>query len=105
MGRVVIACYKPKLGKEAALEALMKTHLPILRKEGLATERDSIIMRANDGTIVEVFEWESEEAMATAHENTAVQEMWQAYAEVCDYVPLSSLKETDDLFAAFTPLT
>lgn len=104
MGRIVIACYKPKPGKEAELDVLMKTHLPILRKEGLATDRKSIIMRASDGTVVEVFEWVSDEAMAAAHENTAVQKMWQAYAEVCDYVPLSTLKETNDLFAAFTPL-
>lgn len=104
MGKIVIAGYKPKPGKEDELARLMETHLPILRNEGLATERESIIMRASDGTVIEVFEWVSDEAMGKAHENTAVQKMWQAYAEVCDYVPLSTLKETDDLFAAFTPL-
>ena len=82
----------------------METHLPTLRDEGLATERDSVIMQAGDGTIIEVFEWVSEEAMAGAHANTAVQKMWQAYAEVCDYVPLATLRESGDLFAAFTPL-
>ena len=104
MGKIVIVGYKPKPGKEEELERLMETHLPTLRHEGLASERLSIIMRASDGTVVEVFEWLSEEAMAAAHENTTVQAMWQAYAEVCDYVPLSVLKEANDLFAAFTPL-
>jgi hypothetical protein len=104
MGKIVIVGYRPKLGKETELEALMKTHLPILRKEGLATERESIIMRAEGGTVVEVFEWVSDEAMEAAHTNTAVQKMWQTYAEMCDYVPLSTLKEVDELFAAFTPL-
>jgi hypothetical protein len=104
MGRIVIAGYKPKPGKEKELERLMETHVPILRSEGLATERESIIMRAGDGTVVEVFEWVSDEAMEVAHENTAVQKMWQAYAEVCGYVPLSTLKEADEMFAAFTPL-
>lgn len=61
-------------------------------------------MRAGDGTVVEGFEWVSDEAMKMAHENTAVQKMWQAYAQVCDYVPLSTLKEAGDLFATFTPL-
>ena len=83
----------------------MEMHLPVLRNEGLATERESIIMRASDGTVIEVFEWVSDEAMEAAHVNTAVQKMWQAYAELCDYVPLSTLKESNELFAAFTPLT
>ena len=104
MGIVVIVGYKPKPGKEDELERLMETHLPILRKEGLATKRESIIVRADDGTIIEVFEWASEEAMNSAHSNTAVQEMWQAYADVCDYVPLAGLKEFASLFADFTPL-
>jgi quinol monooxygenase YgiN len=104
MGRIVIAGYKPKPDKETELEQLMETHVPILRKEGLATERESIIMRAGDGTVVEVFEWVSDEAIEAAHGNTAVQKMWQAYTEVCDYVSLSTLKEADKLFAAFTPL-
>ncbi|MFI5158631.1 MAG: hypothetical protein ACHQF4_07175, partial [Sphingobacteriales bacterium] len=60
MGRIVIACYKPKPGKGEALKALMKTHLPRLKKEGLVTDRESIMMEATDGTIIEVFEWLSE---------------------------------------------
>jgi len=41
MGRIVLVGYKPKPGKESELEALMKTHLPILREEGLVTDRES----------------------------------------------------------------
>ena len=51
MGRIVVVAYKPKLGKESELEALLKGHHPILREEGLASDRDSIIMRSEDGTI------------------------------------------------------
>ena len=82
MGRIVIVGYKPKPGKASELEALMKTHLPVLKEEGLVTDRDSIIMRAEDGTIIEVFEWKSEEAIKAAHGNLKVQEMWQAYSSV-----------------------
>ena len=60
MGEIVVACYKPKPGKEAALDQLMKTHVEILRIEGLATDRKSIVMKAKDGTVVEVFEWKSQ---------------------------------------------
>ncbi|MBL4836151.1 MAG: hypothetical protein JKY34_01125 [Kordiimonadaceae bacterium] len=104
MGRIVIVGYKPKEGKESELDALMKTHLPILRAEGLASDRDSIIMRSEDGIIIEVFEWASKDCIAAAHTNAKVQEMWQAYSAVCDYVPVSDVAEISALFSEFTPL-
>ncbi|MDB5009145.1 MAG: hypothetical protein JWP45_3538 [Mucilaginibacter sp.] len=104
MGKMVIACYKPKPGKAAALKELMKTHLPRLKAEGLVTNRQSIIMEAADGTILEVFEWLSQEAIDQAHTNQAVLKMWGEYGEVCDYVPVGSLTEAANMFALFDPL-
>ncbi len=104
MGRIVIVGYKPKPGKAEALKALMKTHLPRLRQEGLATDRESILMGAADGTIVEVFEWVSAEAIQNAHKNPVVLQMWGEYAEVCDYVPVGSLPEIANLFSEFTAM-
>jgi hypothetical protein len=104
MGRTVIVGYKPKPGKEAALNELMKTHLPVLAKEGLVREKESYIMQAGDGTIVEVFEWLSVEAIEKAHTNPAVLELWAKYAEVCDYIPVGNLAEIANLFSGFKPL-
>ena len=104
MGRIVIVGYKPKPGKNEALKSLMKTHLPRLQQEGLATDRESIIMESADGTIIEVFEWISEEAIRNAHTNPAVLQMWGEYAEVCDYVPVGGLAEMGNLFSGFEPL-
>jgi hypothetical protein len=104
MGQIVIVAYEPKPGKEEALKQLMKTHVPRLKQEGLVTDRESIIMEAADGTIIEVFEWLSTEAIANAHHNKAVQQMWGEYAEVCDYVPLNTLKEAGIMFAGFLPV-
>jgi hypothetical protein len=104
MGRIVIVGYKPKPGKNEALKTLMRTHLPRLQKEGLATARESIIMEAADGTIIEVFEWASEEAIRSAHTNAEVLKMWGEYAEVCDYVPVGSLAEIGSLFSEFSPV-
>jgi hypothetical protein len=104
MGKMVIACYKPKENKAAALKELMKTHLSRLKEQGLVTDRRSIIMEAGDGTIVEVFEWLSEEAIQNAHKNPAVLQMWGEYAEVCEYVPVGSLAEAASLFSSFEPL-
>ncbi len=104
MGQVVIVGYRPKPGKADALKELMKTHLPRLKKEGLVTGREPIIMEAADGTIVEVFEWLSEAAIQSAHTNPEVLKMWGEYAEVCDYVPVGNLPETANLFSTFAAL-
>jgi hypothetical protein len=104
MGRVVIVAYKPKPGKETALKELMKTHLPRLLKEGLVRNKESYIIEAADGTIIEVFEWLSDDAIKSAHTNPEVQKMWGEYAEVCDYVPVGSLTEARNLFSGFEPL-
>jgi hypothetical protein len=82
----------------------MKTHVPRLRAAGLATARESIVMKAKDGTVIEVFEWESKEAIESAHTNPVVQAMWKEYSDVCDYVPLGSLDETKQMFADFEAL-
>lgn len=101
MGRIVIACYKPKPGRDADLLALMPAHVPTLRAEGLATDRTPILMRAADGTIVEVFEWVSQEAIDRAHSNPNVLAMWEKYGQVCDYIKIGDVPEASQLFSGF----
>jgi len=103
-GVLVIVAYRPKPGQEAALLELAKQHVPILRGQGLVTERPVQVMRAADGTIIEVFEWKSPAAIDVAHTNQAVLKMWERYAGVCDYVPLVQVRECSDLFAGFAPV-
>ncbi len=104
MGRIVIACYKPKPGRRDALRALMASHLPTLRAEGLVTDRQPILMEAADGTLIEVFEWRSKDAIEAAHTNPRVLAMWERYAQVCDYVPVSAVSEASTVFSEFTPV-
>ncbi len=104
MGRIVIACYKPKKGKEKELEAMSQTHVERLRKEGLVTDRRPIIMKSNDGTIVEVFEWKSKQAIEAAHENAEVQKMWSEYAQICEYISPEGIAEFQNLFSEFEPI-
>ena len=82
----------------------MDTHHAILLAEGLVTERKSIIGKSKDGTIVEVFEWVSEELMQQAHTNVNVLAMWKEYEAVCSYVPIAEVPESSELFSGFTPL-
>ena len=65
----MIVAYRPKPGKETELLKLVHSRVPTLRKEGLVTDREPIIMRARDGTIIEVSEWKSQEAIDAAHKN------------------------------------
>ncbi|MDQ2979507.1 MAG: antibiotic biosynthesis monooxygenase [Acidobacteriota bacterium] len=101
MGRFVIVAYTPKPGKEQQLAAAVKKHLRVLREEHLISDRPGYVMRAGDGTLVEVFEWRSSEAIHQAHTNPAVQALWAEFGAACDYTPLARLKECEQMFAEF----
>jgi hypothetical protein len=104
MGKLVIAAYRPKPGKESELHELVSTHVPILKDQGLVTAREPITMKAADGTYVEVFEWMSADAINAAHTNEVVLEMWAKFSEVCDYVPISETEEASRLFSEYEPI-
>ena len=104
MGSISVACYKPKPGCDDALLEMVRNHLPPLRAEGLVTDRASIVMRAGDGTIIEVFEWVSQEAIAGAHNTPVVLELWKRFEGVCTYAIPSNIVEFSKMFAHFEPL-
>jgi quinol monooxygenase YgiN len=104
MGRIVMVGYKPKPGKTDELRALTREHVEILRREGLATDRPALVMEARDGTVIEVFEWTSKEAIDSAHSNPRVLELWTRFGAVCDYVPVGTVEEAGQMFSEFTPL-
>ena len=102
--RFVIAAFKPKPGKDAELAAVVEKHWDILKREGLVTDRPRYAMQAKDGTIIEVFEWRSPEAIEQAHHNPAVLALWVEFEAACEYVPLASLPESLHPFSEFQPL-
>jgi quinol monooxygenase YgiN len=103
-GVCVIVAYRPKLGKEKELLELVRARVPTLRKEGLVTDRVPTIMRAKDGTIIEVSEWKSQEAIDAAHKNKNVWTMWNKFFELCDCVPFKTLAEAEEMFPNFEAL-
>src|SRR5687768_9977647 len=103
-GIIVIVAYRPKPGREAELLEIVRSRVPTLRKEGLVTERVPVIMRAKDGTIIEVSEWKSNEAIEEAHQNPRVLAMWDKFFAVCDCVPLNTVPESGTMFAGFEPI-
>ena len=104
MGVIVISAYKPKPGKDAELLEAVKTHVPILRELSFATNRPVTAMKAIDGTILEVFEWVSQDAINAAHKDPAVHKMWGEFEACCEYVKLIDVAECAGLFAEFTPV-
>jgi quinol monooxygenase YgiN len=103
-GVVVVVAYRPKPGKESELLELVRSRVPTLRKEGLVTNRVPTIMRARDGTIIEVSEWKSRTAIDAAHKNPNVLALWEKFFALCDCVPLNALPEAADMFAGFEPV-
>ena len=103
-GVIVIVAYRPKPGKQTELLDLVRSRVPTLRNEGLVTNRDPTIMRARDGTIIEVSEWKSQEAIDAAHKNPNLLAMWNKFFAICDCVPLNTLAEAKEMFAGFEPL-
>jgi len=100
----VIVAYRPKPGKGSELLDLVRNRVPTLLKEGLVTDRRPTIMRARDGTIIEVSEWKSRDAIDAAHKNPNVLAMWNDFFTLCECVPLNTLAEASEMFAGFEPV-
>ena len=104
MERIVIVGYKPIQGKEDELKVLSRSHWKTLKELDLVTDRKPIIMEAEDRTIIEVFGWKSKQAMEEAHSNPTVLKMWTDYSKVCEYIPVGTIKETENIFSEFSPV-
>ncbi|HUO07112.1 MAG TPA: hypothetical protein VM008_02180 [Phycisphaerae bacterium] len=101
MPRITIAAFKPKPHREPELLAVLADRLPLLRRLGLATQRDHILMRSRDGTILEVSEWLSDEAIEKAHQTPEVLALWTRFDACCTYIKLDTLPESHEDFATF----
>ncbi len=103
MGDMVIVALRPKAGQEAKMLELLRGHVPLLRRLGLVTDRPALAMQASNGVVIEVFEWNTG-AIEAAHENAEIGELWEEFDRVCEYIPLSQLPESKDMFAQFRPI-
>ena len=102
--QIVIAMYKPTEGKRQDMLDLVKDHVPALRKYELISDRPSILMEAEDGTLLEIFEWSSAEAAEQAHEHPVIAKIWEAMGKVGTFVTLAGLAEADRSFPHFRPV-
>lgn len=100
-GPIVIALYKPKDGKDAATRKLARGHQAMLKDLDLVGPMPATLIAADDGTILEVFQWKDQAAVEASHKSDVVQAYWQAMADVCDFGVLSDLAEAQKTFPHF----
>ena len=99
--KMSFAMYKPHEGKRDELLEILKEHVPTLREYGMVSERSNYMAQASDGTIIEVFEWLSDEAKNAAHEHPAVARIWERMYGVCSFAHMRHLSESDMQFPDF----
>ncbi len=102
---LVMAMYRPKEGKSDAVRALIDEHYPVLQSQNMVTERRPLVLRSEDGTFIEIFEWISAAVVGEAHKNAAVSEIWNRFEEVCDYGMLNQMPEANTVFPHFELVT
>jgi hypothetical protein len=98
---LAFAMYKPHEGKENELMDILKEHVPTLKELGLITDRQTAILKAEDGTIIEVFEWASEEAVEMAHRHPAIGQLWGKMGPIASFPPMKDLPEANKPFPGF----
>jgi quinol monooxygenase YgiN len=101
---VFMALYRPNTGKENELIEILKGHISTLREEGLITDRELLTLQADDGTIIEIAEWRSKEAIGMAHQSAKVVAIWDKISSVAQLTSLSTLSEANAPFPNFRAL-
>ena len=61
-------------------------------------------MRCADETIVEIFEWVSQDAIEGAHKNPVVLDLWKKFEALCWYETPANLPEFQNMFGHFEPI-
>jgi quinol monooxygenase YgiN len=100
---VTMALYQAHEGKEKQLNEILKNHIKTLEAEDLITSTKPIRAKASNGTVIEIFEWKSEQAKDAAHESSVVMKIWNEIMEVADIKSLTSLDEAKHPFPNFAP--
>ena len=101
MSILAFAMYKPKPGKEQELNTLLVDHLPTLERLGFKTSTPAFVVQSTDGTIIEIFEWVSEETKRAAHVHPDVKRIWEPMDALCTYPAMKDLPEAQKPFPEF----
>ena len=102
MAKVSIIVLKPKKDRTDELIALLKQSNTTMQKLGIASEREHIISASEDGSIIHIFEWASENSQDAAAEHSEIRDLWMEAERLCEFLKPSALKEFNEVFPSFT---
>lgn len=84
----VICTYDVKPDQRHAFRALLARHWSTLNEAGLVSGAPSRLLTGYDDgkedRIVEIFDWKSREASATAHQLPEVMAVWEPMGQMCE---------------------
>ena len=100
----VIAVYQPKCEKHVEMLGCVRSNMEALREADLVSTAEPIMLRAQDGAIIEIFEWKSDEAFNAAHPNPHVRALWARLTGCCAPGTLAALPEAMKPFPHFEVL-
>ena len=90
MGELAIMAYRARNGRRAQLEDLSRSHIPILRRLNLLTDKPERVLWVDEDMLVEVFEW-AEGAENLAPSLPDVKAIRLDYAEVAETIDWSEV--------------
>ena len=99
---LALSAYRPVSGKADELQVFFADELATLRRRGHVTERRAPVVRTDSGEFLVVLEWSSDHAVADAHEDPEILELWRRKSELADYVAPRELAGSDVPFARWT---
>ena len=92
-----LVIYRPKPGAGSALEALVRTHIPTLKRLGLLGTGQSSAFRAEDKrshavVYVEIFDWKDGRASDVAHQTPEVMAIWEPMGPLLENLEIRALQ-------------
>lgn len=98
----VFALYRPtNEDNQSKVVEILKKQILTLRKYELIKDTSAYLLQSENGTIIQIWEWQSKRAMKVAHEHPAIRTIWGEMHGICEFTSLKDLPESATRFPAF----
>jgi hypothetical protein len=101
MRHIALILYSPRKGREQELVDMLQNNIPVMRKLGLVTDREQIIARSKDGSILQVFEWKRDDSQDQAMAHPVCQDMWLKVGNISEFQKPVAVAEFNEVFSMF----
>ena len=101
MQKLAFIVFKPRKGKAEELIAFLKRSFVILQSLKVASEKPQILASSVDGSIMQIFEFSTDDKPESAAIYPEVRELWKEAEKLSEFLKPSSLKEFQEVFPSF----